>query len=85
MRQRLAATTAVLCLIAPTMAVRASAAHPLSAPQAAAAKKCPATDTPAVIGGKRRCLHAGEFCARRYNKDYRRYHFRCVSGRLREQ
>lgn len=32
----------------------------------------------ASIGGRHVCLHAGEFCAKRYRKQYHRYHFSCV-------
>jgi hypothetical protein len=34
--------------------------------------------TPGVIGGRHECLHAGEFCARRYARRYRRYGFVCI-------
>jgi hypothetical protein len=29
------------------------------------------------IGGVRKCLRAGEYCARRYQRQYRRYGFTC--------
>ena len=29
------------------------------------------------IGGVRKCLRAGEYCARRYQNQYRRYGFTC--------
>ncbi len=37
-------------------------------------------DTPAVIGGAHKCLGAGEYCAKRYERQYERYGFEC-SGR----
>lgn len=43
----------------------------------AAAKTCPDGFTHALIGGHQKCLHAGEYCARRYARQYRRYHFAC--------
>ena len=36
----------------------------------------------AIIGGEHKCLHAGEFCAVRYETDYERYGFSCVNGHL---
>jgi hypothetical protein len=56
------------------------AAHEVrSAPAAAhVAKSCSSGYTHAVIGGSQKCLHAGEFCAKRYRKQYRRYGYRCV-------
>ena len=45
---------------------------------AAGAKSCPAGFEHAVIGGKQKCLHAGEYCSHREARQYRRYHFKCV-------
>jgi hypothetical protein len=42
------------------------------------AKTCPHGYTHAVIGGHQKCLHAGEYCAHRFGRQYRRYHFKCV-------
>ena len=47
-------------------------------PTPAIAKSCPSRDVHAVIGGQQKCLAAGEFCAPRYNSQYRRYGFKCV-------
>lgn len=47
-------------------------------PTQAIAKSCPSPDVHAVIGGQQKCLAAGEFCAPRYNTQYRRYGFKCV-------
>jgi hypothetical protein len=46
-------------------------------PSAASAKSCLRGYTHAVIGGKQKCLHAGEFCARRYQREYLHYRFTC--------
>jgi hypothetical protein len=32
----------------------------------------------ARIGGNLKCLHGGEFCARRYRRQYLRYHYACL-------
>jgi hypothetical protein len=37
----------------------------------------------ARIGGQEKCLHAGEFCSKRYASQYQRYGFKCVGGHLR--
>jgi hypothetical protein len=34
-------------------------------------------DVPATIGGKHKCLGAGEYCATRYERQYERYGFVC--------
>ena len=31
----------------------------------------------AKIGGKRKCIARGQYCARRYERDYERYGFTC--------
>ena len=48
---------------------------------AVAAKTCPAGFTHAVIGGKQKCLHAGEYCSHSEAGQYRPYHFVCVRVR----
>jgi hypothetical protein len=57
--------------------VAASIAVPVAAPVGAAAKSCRSGYTHAVIGGQEKCLHAGEFCARRYQRQYIHYHYTC--------
>lgn len=62
----------------------AAFAAPAAIPSAAMAKTCSAGYTHAVIGGQQKCLRAGEYCARRYQKQYLHYHYTCnhyVSGR----
>lgn len=31
----------------------------------------------AKIGGKRKCIARGQYCSRRYHRDYKRYGFSC--------
>ncbi|HUA75399.1 MAG TPA: hypothetical protein VL988_11625 [Solirubrobacteraceae bacterium] len=49
---------------------------------------CSSRFTSATIGGSHKCLHAGEYCARRYERQYERYGYRCSTAydppRLRE-
>jgi hypothetical protein len=58
-------------------ATPAAPAAPASTP-AVAAKSCSSGYTHAVIGGVQKCLRAGEFCARRFDRQYRRYGYRCI-------
>jgi hypothetical protein len=46
---------------------------------------CPAGSKRAVIGGKVKCLRAGQKCAARYRAAYKRYGFTCVKGHLRKR
>ena len=56
----------------------APAAPSLGASPATAAKTCSSGFNHAVIGGQEKCLRAGEFCAHRYDSQYRRYGYRCI-------
>jgi hypothetical protein len=56
------------------LTVVAPPAPPHSSPKAA----CRRGFTRATIGGRRVCLHAGEFCARAHARQYRRYGYACV-------
>jgi hypothetical protein len=47
------------------------------APSDAVAKTCPGGYTRATIGGATKCLHAGEFCARRDQSEYLHYGYTC--------
>lgn len=49
------------------------------APAVAQAKTCGGGYTTATIGGQTKCLRAGQYCAHRYDGQYRRYGYRCVS------
>jgi len=55
----------------------APAAQVHSAP-IAVAKSCSAGYKHAVIGGVQKCLRVGEYCAHRYDSQYRRYGYRCI-------
>jgi hypothetical protein len=46
---------------------------------------CRAGTKRAVIGGKVKCLKAGQSCSARYQAAYRKYGFTCVSGHLRKR
>jgi hypothetical protein len=74
MKRRLAVllVTAVAAFGATTASARTAAAP------AAVARTCSAGYTHAVIAGAEKCLRAGEFCARRYDRQYQRYGFRCI-------
>jgi hypothetical protein len=41
------------------------------------AKTCHGRYVHAVIGGAQKCLGAGEYCARRYERQYERHGFSC--------
>jgi hypothetical protein len=55
----------------------AAPAQPVSSPQAVSAHSCTGGRVHARIGGKHKCLQRGQFCARAYKRQYRRYGFRC--------
>jgi hypothetical protein len=78
MRRRLAGLLVTASLVA--WPVAQAPAHD---PVAVAAKTCRSGYTHARIGGAEKCLHAGEFCAKAHKKQYPRYGYRCVGGRLR--
>jgi hypothetical protein len=46
-------------------------------------RSCGAGFTHARIGGSEKCLRRGQFCAMSHKRQYVRYGFRCVTGRLR--
>jgi hypothetical protein len=72
----------VMLLAAVALGVPATAP---AQPTATAARMCTGSYTTARIGGAIKCLRSGEFCARRYASQYRRYGFICESsGRLEE-
>lgn len=43
----------------------------------AIAHSCSAGWVHGIIGGQHKCLRAGQFCARRYDRQYHRYGFHC--------
>jgi hypothetical protein len=67
--------TAILATMA-LVALGAPAAQPVLAAQPRAHVAC-TRDVPATIGGKHKCLGAGEYCATRYERQYERYGFQC--------
>ena len=79
MRARIVALVAALALGVAVPAAQAPATQPVRAPHIAfAAKKCGAGYTPAKIGGKKKCLRRGQFCAKAYKKQYKKYGFTCA-------
>jgi hypothetical protein len=70
--------------LAVLMAAGAMAA-PAAIPAAASAKACSGRYVHAVVGGQQKCLGAGEYCARRFERTYERHGFTCerVRGTLR--
>jgi hypothetical protein len=74
-RARAAGILASLALFA-ALPAASTHAQPV-APVAIAAKTCRVGYVHARIGGHQKCLHAGQYCARRYQRQYRRYHFTC--------
>jgi hypothetical protein len=79
MKKRLAPFVAVLAFVVAAPAAPA----PADPPQATTAHRCSAGYTHARIGGEHKCLRRGQFCARRYDRQYHRYGFHCHSRRLR--
>lgn len=81
-RQRGAIALAALSLVATAPAATVQADTD-PAPRAVAAKPCGAGYTHAVLPSGHKCLRAGQFCARRYNRYYHRYGFHCrANGHL---
>jgi hypothetical protein len=58
--------------------VVAPAVAPAKSPVASASKSCSSGYTHAVIGGQQKCLRRGEYCAHRYDSQYRKYGYKCV-------
>jgi hypothetical protein len=69
--------TAVAAVAAGT-ASPAAPAFRASASPLAVARTCGHGYTHAVIGGQEKCLRVGQFCAHRYDRQYRRYGYRCI-------
>jgi len=69
-------------VVAAIAAVSLAAAGPATAPAqppvgATVAKSCSSGWKHAVVGGAHKCLRRGQFCARRYDRQYHRYGFHC--------
>jgi len=75
-RHRLAVIAAVLGVAAAVPVVAPAAPTAVRTP--VVTKTCSAGFRHGVIGGAQKCLRAGEFCAHRYDSQYRRYGYRCV-------
>lgn len=59
----------------------AAAAAPATAPASPVAHvSCSSGFTSATIGGSHKCLHGGEYCARRYERQYERYGYECSTS-----
>lgn len=71
MRHRLAHLLAVASIAGGVAAI------PAASPPVALAKTCSSGYKHAVIGGSQKCLRVGEFCARRYQRQYKRYGYTC--------
>jgi hypothetical protein len=82
MRNKPLATLIAAVALAVGLPVGQSAAAPPS-PIAVAAKSCPPGFVKGTIDGATKCLHGGEYCKRSAERQYERYGFRCVGGRLR--
>jgi opacity protein-like surface antigen len=68
----------VAALAAASFAAAAPATAPAQPPVAAnVAKSCSSGWKHAVIGGAHKCLRRGQFCAHRYDRQYRRYGYHC--------
>jgi hypothetical protein len=77
-------------IVSGTVALSLIGAAPVVAPAApptlrpsVVSKSCSAGFRHAVIGGSEKCLRRGEFCASSHTRQYVRYGFRYVAGRLR--
>jgi hypothetical protein len=79
MRTRIVALVATLALAAAAPAAQPWAAQPSKAPAVAVvAKTCSKGYTHANIGGEHKCLRRGQYCAKRYRKQYKKYGFTCA-------
>jgi hypothetical protein len=73
MRRKLATALAVVALAG----IGSVAGAPGAQTGIASAKPCSSGWTHAVIGGQHKCLRRGQFCARRYDRQYHRYGYHC--------
>src|SRR5262245_15627694 len=81
MRSRLG----LLIVVAMAMSALVAAASGASAASDHSTGTCPAGSKRAVIGGKVKCLSAGQKCKPRYQAAYKRAGFTCTNGRLRKR
>jgi hypothetical protein len=64
-------------LVGSTAALGLLAAAPIAAPAAPATHASIVSCKSAIIGGQRKCIARGQFCAVRYASQYRRYGLSC--------
>jgi hypothetical protein len=78
MSKKLVALLAAVSIVGAVPTVASAVAPPgSSAPVAVAAKDCSRGYTHARIGRKHKCLRRGQYCARRYDRQYHRYGYHC--------
>ena len=75
---------AVVCLTIGLQSAPAQSSGRTAEQAPAAAGSCRKGSVAARIGGKRRCLRAGQRCKKRFERQYRRHGFHCQAGRLRK-
>jgi hypothetical protein len=81
LRRWIVSGTVVLGLLGAAPVVAPAAPPALRA--SVVSKSCSAGFRHGVIGGSEKCLRRGQFCASSYKRQYVRYGYRCVAGRLR--
>jgi hypothetical protein len=74
MKLRLKSSAAVLLAAGVIAAPAAAQASPV------AHVSCSSGFRSATIGGSHKCLHGGEYCARRYERQYERYGYECSTS-----
>lgn len=66
---------------ATALLVAAALAVPAGAPASPVAHvSCSSGFRSATVGGSHKCLHGGEYCARRYERQYERYGYECSTS-----
>jgi hypothetical protein len=84
MRSLKARSVALLAALTLFGALPAASVGAPDAPQAVAAKSCPAGYTHANLSWGEKCLRAGQFCKTYKNAEYHRYGYHCKrTGHLR--
>jgi hypothetical protein len=78
LRTRIVALLVGLSLAAAVPVAQPFAQSSQASAVAIVAKPCSKGYKHAIIGGEHKCLRRGQFCARSYRKQYRKYGFRCV-------
>ena len=81
-RRWLVASAAALGIAAAAPVV-APAAQPTIIKSSVVTKTCSAGYTHARINGSEKCLRRGQFCSSSAKRQYPKYGYRCIGGRLR--